>query len=96
MKVLVEGEQRVKIEQVDETEGFFTATVLTIDDAEPSEGERKALAHTLMAQFEQYVKLSKKISSDVMSSITNIDDPSRLADTIASQMNLKLEEKQNL
>ena len=96
VKVLVEGEQRVKIEQVDETEGFFTATVLTIDDAEPSEGERKALAHTLMAQFEQYVKLSKKISSDVMSSITNIDDPSRLADTIASQMNLKLEEKQNL
>ena len=96
VKVLVEGEQRVKIEQVDETEGFFTANVLTIDDAEPSEGERKALAHTLMAQFEQYVKLSKKISSDVMSSITNIDDPSRLADTIASQMNLKLEEKQNL
>ena len=96
VKVLVEGEQRVKIEKVDETEGFFTATVLTIDDAEPSEGERKALAHTLMAQFEQYVKLSKKISSDVMSSITNIDDPSRLADTIASQMNLKLEEKQNL
>ena len=96
VKVLVEGEQRVKIEQVDETEGFFTATVLTIDDAEPSEGERKALAHTLMAQFEQYVKLSKKISNDVMSSITNIDDPSRLADTIASQMNLKLEEKQNL
>ena len=96
VKVLVEGEQRVKIEKVDETEGFFTATVLTIDDAEPSEGERKALAHTLMAQFEQYVKLSKKISNDVMSSITNIDDPSRLADTIASQMNLKLEEKQNL
>ena len=96
VKVLVEGEQRVKIKQVDETEGFFTASVLTIDDAEPSEGERKALAHTLMAQFEQYVKLSKKISSDVMSSITNIDDPSRLADTIASQMNLKLEEKQNL
>jgi len=96
VKVLVEGEQRVKIKQVDETEGFFTASVLTIDDAEPSEGERKALAHTLMAQFEQYVKLSKKISSDVMSSITNIDDPSRLADTIASQMNLKLEEKQHL
>ena len=96
VKVLVEGEQRVKIKQVYETEGFFTASVLTIDDAEPSEGERKALAHTLMAQFEQYVKLSKKISSDVMSSITNIDDPSRLADTIASQMNLKLEEKQHL
>ena len=96
VKVLVEGEQRVKIKQVDETEGFFTASVLTIDDAEPSEGERKAVAHTLMAQFEQYVKLSKKISSDVMSSITNIDDPSRLADTIASQMNLKLEEKQHL
>ena len=52
VKVLVEGEQRVKIKQVDETEGFFTASVLTIDDAEPSEGERKALAHTLMAQFE--------------------------------------------
>jgi ATP-dependent Lon protease len=96
VKVLVEGEQRVAIEQVDETEGFFTAQVQALDDAEPSEGERKALAHTLMAQFEQYVKLSKKISNDVMSSITNIEDPSRLADTIASQMNLKLEEKQKL
>jgi ATP-dependent Lon protease len=96
VKVLVEGEQRVAIEQVEETSGFFTATVHTIEDAEPSEGERKALSHTLMSQFEQYVKLSKKISNDVMSSITNIEDPSRLADTIASQMNLKLEEKQNL
>ena len=96
VKVLVEGEQRVAIEEVAETSGFYTATVHTIDDAEPPEGERKALAHTLMSQFEQYVKLSKKISNDVMSSITNIDDPSRLADTIASQMNLKLEEKQAL
>ena len=96
VKVLVEGEQRVAIEEVSETSGFYTATVHTIDDAEPPEGERKALAHTLMSQFEQYVKLSKKISNDVMSSITNIDDPSRLADTIASQMNLKLEEKQAL
>jgi ATP-dependent Lon protease len=96
VKVLVEGEQRVAIEEVAETSGFYTATVHTIDDAEPPEGERKALAHTLMSQFEQYVKLSKKISNAVMSSITNIDDPSRLADTIASQMNLKLEEKQAL
>ncbi|WP_443632052.1 endopeptidase La [Candidatus Njordibacter sp. Uisw_056] len=96
VKVLVEGEQRVAIEEVAETAGFFTAKVRTIDDAEPPEGERKALAHTLLSQFEQYVKLSKKISNDVMSSITNIEDPSRLADTIASQMNLKLEEKQAL
>lgn len=96
VKVLVEGEQRVAIEEVAETSGFFTAKVRTIDDAEPPEGERKALAHTLLSQFEQYVKLSKKISNDVMSSITNIEDPSRLADTIASQMNLKLEEKQAL
>ena len=96
VKVLVEGEQRVAIEEVAETSGFFSAKVHTIDDAEPPEGERKALTHTLMSQFEQYVKLSKKISNDVMSSITNIEDPSRLADTIASQMNLKLEEKQAL
>jgi ATP-dependent Lon protease len=96
VKVLVEGEHRVAIEHVDDTAGFFSAQVHTMDDADLPEGERKALAHTLMSQFEQYVKLSKKISHDVMSSITNIDDPSRLVDTIASQMNLKLEERQNL
>jgi ATP-dependent Lon protease len=96
VKVLVEGERRVAIGEVAEQDGFFIAQVEAIDDAALPEGERKALAHTLMAQFEQYVKLSKKISNDVMSSITNIDDPSRLADTIASQMSLKLEEKQNL
>jgi len=50
VKVLVEGEQRVAIEEVAETSGFYTATVHTIDDAEPPEGERKALAHTLMSQ----------------------------------------------
>ena len=96
VKVLVEGERRVAIGEVAEQDGFFIAQVEAIDDAALPGGERKALAHTLMAQFEQYVKLSKKISNDVMSSITNIDDPSRLADTIASQMSLKLEEKQNL
>ena len=60
VKVLVEGEQRVVIEEVVSTAGFFTAQVNTIDDAQPPEGERKALTHTLMSQFEQYVKLSKK------------------------------------
>jgi ATP-dependent Lon protease len=96
VKVLVEGEDRVAIDEVMTEHEFYTATVTAFAEDELSENEKKALVHTLNAQFEQFVKLSKKVPSEVMSSVNNIEDPSRLADTIAAQMNLKLEEKQKL
>jgi len=96
VKVLVEGEERVTIDCIHTEQGFATTEVTPFEEDDLSENEKKALSHTLVAQFEQFVKLSKKVPSEVMSSVNNIDDPTRLADTIAAQMNLKLEEKQKL
>ena len=96
VKVLVEGEERVTIDKIHADKGFYTAGVTPFEEGELSESEKKALSHTLVAQFEQFVKLSKKVPSEVMSSVSNIEDPARLADTIAAQMSLKLEEKQKL
>jgi len=96
VKVLVEGEERVTIDKIHADKGFYTAEVTPFEEGELSESEKKALSHTLVAQFEQFVKLSKKVPSEVMSSVSNIEDPARLADTIAAQMSLKLEEKQKL
>ena len=96
VKVLVEGEDRVKIELIDTSDEFFRAEVTPFTEDELTDNQRKALSHTLIAQFEQFVKLSKKVPSEVLSSVNNIEDPVRLADTIAGQMNLKLEEKQTL
>ncbi|HCH24821.1 MAG TPA: endopeptidase La [Oceanospirillaceae bacterium] len=96
VKVLVEGEERVTIDAIHTDQGFYTAEVTPFEESDLSETEKKALSHTLVAQFEQFVKLSKKVPSEVMSSVNNIDDPTRLADTIAAQMSLKLEEKQKL
>ena len=96
VKVLVEGEERVTIDKVHTDKEFYTAEVTPFEEGELSETEKKALSHTLVAQFEQFVKLSKKVPSEVMSSVNNIEDPARLADTIAAQMSLKLEEKQKL
>ncbi len=96
VKVLVEGDARVTIDAIHTTQEFYTAEVTPFAQDVLSEKQQKALSHTLIAQFEQFVKLSKKVPSEVMSSVTNIEDPERLADTIAAQMNLKLEEKQKL
>ncbi|MDP6968677.1 MAG: endopeptidase La [Gammaproteobacteria bacterium] len=96
VKVLVEGDQRVKIDRVHTSQEFYTVEVTPFAQDELSENQQKALSHTLIAQFEQFVKLSKKVPSEVMSSVNNIEDPVRLADTIAAQMDLKLEEKQKL
>ena len=96
VKVLVEGEERVTIDSIYTEQGFYTAAVTPFAESDLRENEKKALSHTLVAQFEQFVKLSKKVPTEVMSSVNNIDDPARLADTIAAQMSLKLDEKQKL
>lgn len=96
VKVLVEGVDRVKIKQLHFNEDFYTAEVSSMSGSVMEEKDTEILVRSLLSQFDQYVQLSKKISPEVMTSITSIDDPSRLVDTIATHMSLQLEEKQNI
>jgi len=96
VKVLVEGQQRALVTSIDDTETHFMATVTPVEATpeanKPSEIE--ALRRAVMQQFDQYVKLNKKIPPEILTSISSIDDPGRLADTIAAHLPLKLENKQ--
>jgi ATP-dependent Lon protease len=96
VKVLVEGGQRARIIKYTENPNFFQAYAETAEDAAGDERELDALARTVVAQFEQYIKLNKKIPPEVLVSINQIDDPSKLADTVASHLSLKIPEKQEL
>jgi len=96
VKVLVEGQQRALVASIEDAETHFMATVTPVeatpDANKPSEIE--ALRRAVMQQFDQYVKLNKKIPPEILTSISSIDDPGRLADTIAAHLPLKLENKQ--
>jgi len=96
VKVLVEGQQRASVGAIEDADSHFSATVTPVELAEgehrPSEVE--ALRRAVMQQFDQYVKLNKKIPPEILTSISSIDDPGRLADTIAAHLPLKLENKQ--
>lgn len=99
VKVLVEGQQRALVSKIEEGESHFTATVLPVAAAEAVveprlTSEIEALRRAVMQQFDQYVKLNKKIPPEILTSISSIDDPGRLADTIAAHLPLKLENKQ--
>lgn len=96
VKVLVEGIERVKIKQLNFNEDYYTAEMSSMSGSVMEEKDTDILVRSLLSQFDQYVQLSKKISPEVMTSITSIDDPSRLVDTIATHMSLQLEEKQNI
>ncbi|MEX0607693.1 MAG: endopeptidase La, partial [Halofilum sp. (in: g-proteobacteria)] len=98
IKVLVEGAQRARLSDlIAADDGYFTATVTPLDEPTMSdEREQEVLIRSVTNVFEQYVKLNKKIPQEVFNSLSGIDDPSRLADTIAAHMSLKLEEKQKL
>ncbi|CAM4231708.1 endopeptidase La [Comamonas aquatilis] len=96
VKVLVEGQQRALVKQVNDEETHFTSSVTPV---EPEEGvhehsEIEALRRAVTQQFDQYVKLNKKIPQEILTSIASIDDAGRLADTIAAHLPLKLESKQ--
>jgi ATP-dependent Lon protease len=95
VKVLVEGLQRAKISGFVETEECFAALPELITDA-ASDVEIQALMRTVFAQFDQYVKLNKKIPPEILTSLASIDEAGRLADTIAAHLTLKLEEKQKV
>jgi ATP-dependent Lon protease len=96
VKVLVEGGQRARIVKFSEHEAFFQAYADVMPENEGDEHELEALARTAITQFEQYIKLNKKIPPEVLVSINQIDDPAKLADTIASHLALKIPEKQEL
>ena len=100
VKVLVEGVQRAKVTSVLDNSTHFTADVLPVEVANnllPAQlTEVEALRRAVMQQFDQYVKLNKKIPSEILTSIASIDDPGRLADTIAAHLPLKLELKQEV
>ncbi len=96
VKVLVEGQQRALVSSIEDAETHFNATVTPVAPAadEAKSSEIEALRRAVMQQFDQYVKLNKKIPPEILTSIASIDDPGRLADTIAAHLPLKLENKQ--
>ncbi|BCX82308.1 ATP-dependent Lon protease [Methylomarinovum caldicuralii] len=95
VKVLVEGNQRSRAESYEEIDSTFVAHALPLHDhCSCSDQELDVLMRTAVSTFEQYVKLNKRIPPEVLNSLSGIDEPGRLADTIAAHMNLKLEEKQ--
>lgn len=96
VKVLLEGERRVNIVKLWSDAPFFEATVEPFYEESGLPQELKALMRTLMSQFDQYVKLQKKIASDLITSITQISDPSKLSDVVTAHLGFKLGEKQML
>jgi ATP-dependent Lon protease len=96
VKVLVEGNQRGKIDKFVSTEDFFIADVLSSEETELAESDQEVLIRSAISQFEGYVKLNKKIPPEVLTSLSGIEDAARLADTMAAHMPLKLSEKQKV
>ena len=96
VKVLVEGGRRAKIKSFKETESFFEAQTEPMPDITGEKKDLEALGRTVVSQFEQYIKLNKKIAPEVLVSLNQIEEPSKLADTVASHLNLKIPEKQDL
>jgi len=96
VKVLVEGGRRAKITSFKETEAYFEASVETVPDVPGDKKSLEALSRSVVTEFEQYIKLNKKIAPEVLVSLNQIEEPSKLADTVASHLNLKIPEKQEL
>ncbi|MGZ8257128.1 MAG: endopeptidase La, partial [Gallionella sp.] len=96
VKVLVEGTQRVKLLRVLDLGSHYDAEVEVIATETGSNSESEAMRRALIAQFDQYVKLNKKVPPEILTSLASIDDAGRLADTIAAHLPLKLEQKQEV
>ena len=96
VKVLVEGQQRARVNHIEDGDSHFSANVTPIESADAAQKntEVEALRRAVMQQFDQYVKLNKKIPPEILTSISSIDDAGRLADTIAAHLPLKLDNKQ--
>ncbi|MEC8442947.1 MAG: endopeptidase La [Pseudomonadota bacterium] len=96
VKVLVEGDVRARLDRLVDEGELFRGDVTVYDNAPLGERENEVLLRSLTGHFEQYVQLSKKVPSEVLSTISNIEDASVLADTIAAHLSLKLDEKQEV
>ncbi|MBT6274610.1 MAG: AAA family ATPase, partial [Chromatiales bacterium] len=96
VKVLVEGVERAEIEAYSETDDCFGATVVPMPEAEAGEREADVISRSLLTQFEQYVKLNKKVPQEIVASLSSIDDASRLADTVAAHLAVKIAQKQEI
>jgi ATP-dependent Lon protease len=96
VKVLVEGVQRANTSKITEEDDFFVGVVVPVPPEAESASEVEALRRAVTQQFDQYVKLNKKIPPEILTSIGGIDDAGRLADTIAAHLPLKLENKQSV
>ncbi|MCE1161879.1 MAG: endopeptidase La [Thiomonas sp.] len=96
VKVLVEGAQRANALNIRDNGEFFACEAVPIASSSESSAESEAMRRAVVAQFDQYVKLNKKIPPEILTSISGIDDPGRLADTIAAHLPLKLEQKQSV
>ena len=94
VKVLVEGGQRAIVNKFDESQPFFQADVTIIKEPEGDPREMEALSRSVVSEFEQYIKLNKKIPPEALVSINQIEDASKLADTVASHLALKISDKQ--
>ncbi|MFA7415742.1 MAG: endopeptidase La [Rhizobium sp.] len=96
VKVLVEGAQRARVEHVEDLKTVFTAEVTPVVTDERGNHEIEAMRRAILAQFDQYVKLNKKIPPEILTSLAGIEEAGRLADTIAAHLPLKLELKQEV
>ncbi|MBO6948323.1 MAG: endopeptidase La [Rhodospirillales bacterium] len=96
VKVLVEGIQRARIEDFTETDKFFQVEAQRLTEQMGDERELEAISRSVVNQFESYIKLNKKIPPEVLVSLNQIEDPSKLADTVASHLAVKISEKQEL
>src|SRR6516162_6774876 len=96
VKVLVEGTRRAAIKRYTENESYFEAEIEWVDETLGAEDEIEALARSVVSQFESYVKLNKKISPEVLGTASQIEDYSKLSDTIASHLAIKIAEKQHI
>jgi len=96
VKVLVEGSTRARILSYSNNEEFFQAQAEALPEPGEDDKEQQALARSVVSQFEQYIKLNRKIPPEVLVSVNQIDDASKLADTVASHLALKIPEKQQL
>jgi ATP-dependent Lon protease len=96
VKVLVEGVQRARIQRYVDNPAFFQVEAEAVEERLGDNQELEALARSVVSQFEQYIKLNKKIPPEVLVSINQIENPSKLADTLASHLALKISEKQEL
>ena len=96
VKVLVEGERRAVLQKYTETDEYFSAEVALLEAMPLTDKEGEALMRSVLNEFDQYVKLNMKIPPEILTSLAGIDDPGRLADTVAAHLSLKIEDKQQI